>query len=92
MRIQGVNIAVKNPLYRKDSQIKLSKEAEAQLQKESLDKLDKLEVVNVGNLVNAVKPGDIVYVDIHRLANAPRVLVDNEAFIFIREGDIIFIY
>lgn len=92
MKVQGVNIAVKNPLYRKDSKIKLSKEAEKQLQEESLDKLDKLEVVYVGNSVANVKPKDNVFVDLHRLANAPRVVIENEAFIFIREGDIIFIY
>jgi len=92
MRLKNVYIAVKNPLYKGESKIQLTKEAQANIEKESLDKLDKLEVAEVGSDVKTTKAGDFIFVDINKIAHAPRVIVDNVSYIFLREADIIFIY
>lgn len=90
--LAGVYIAVENPLYRGESKIKLTKEAQQNLEKESLDKLDRLKVLAIGEAVESIKVGDEIFVDLNRLANAPRTVVDNVGYIFLRESDRIFTY
>ena len=91
MNVLGNFVAVKNPLY-KESIIELDEATKQKMVAEQLDKLDKLEVVKVGQDTTKVQVGNFVYVDTSRIINAPRVVIEKEGFIFLRETDIIFIY
>lgn len=90
-QVLGNYVAVKNPLYKK-SIIELDEATKQKMVAEQLDKLDKLEVVKIGADCTKAAEGDFVYVDTNRLLNSPRVVIEEEGFIFIRETDIIFIY
>jgi len=93
MKVQGNFIAVVNPLYKK-SVIELDEATKSKMMQEEIHKLDKLKIAELGEgcTIEGLKVGSEVYVNTDRLHNCPRTVVDDTAYIFLRETDIIFIY
>ena len=76
-KLRGRKVLVNIPILdQPKTKIELSPETQAELDKEFTKKLTRLEVFAVGNLVEDVEVGDLVYIAGSGLETAERIEVD----------------
>lgn len=90
-KLLGTRILLNKPL-KPESVIQLSAEAEAELEREMMQKWTRLEVFAAGDEVTQVRPGDKVYVPTQYLQHADVVQLDDSIKLMIAERDIAIVW
>ena len=81
-KLHGIRVLLTLP-PRDTKGIELSPELKEELDREYAAKLDKLEVYAVGDAVEGLKPGDMVYVPTEELKRGTFVTINDEAKIMV---------
>ena len=90
-KLRGQRVLLTRP-EKKDTGIQLTPELEAELMQEDLKNYRTLEVFAVGDEVEDIKPGDIVYVSPGTLIHSEVVEVDGNEKIMVRAMDVAIIW
>lgn len=78
-KLRGRKILINIPILdQPKTKLELSPETQAELDKEFAKKLTRLEVFAVGNLVEDIEVGDVVYIGGSGLENAERIDINGE--------------
>jgi SepF-like predicted cell division protein (DUF552 family) len=91
MKLLGKRILINVPVIEK-AVIELSPAQEAEREKEAIKKWTELEVHSVGDEVEKVKAGDIVYVQTFALEGAEKIMIGEEMKLLVKEFDIAIVY
>jgi hypothetical protein len=90
-KLLGTRVLLTRPVRPKSS-IQLTPEAEAELDREMMDKWTALEVFATGDEVTQVKAGQKVYVPVNYLQHAEVVVFGEEQKMLIAERDIAIVW
>lgn len=77
-KLHGIRVLLSLP-KREDHGIQLSPQDKEELDREYASKLDKLEVYAIGDAIEGLKPGDMVYVPTEELKRGTFVTINDEA-------------
>jgi len=91
MKLLGKRILINIPVIEK-AIIELSPAQEAEREKEAIKKWTELEVHAIGDEVEKVKAGDIVYVQTFALEGAEKIMIGDQMKLLVKEFDIAIVY
>ena len=86
---RGRKVLINVPELKKSS-IELTAKDEEAIMKDAMKLWSKLEVFEVGNAVEGIRPGAIVYVSTSALASAEKIEIDGSMKMLINDLDVIF--
>jgi hypothetical protein len=91
MKLLGKRILINIPVIEK-AIIELSPAQEAEREKDAIKKWTELEVHAIGDEVEKVKTGDIVYVQTFALEGAEKIMIGDQMKLLVKEFDIAIVY
>jgi hypothetical protein len=91
MKLLGKRILINIPVIEK-AIIELSPAQEAEREKDAIKKWTELEVHAIGDEVEKVKAGDIVYVQTFALEGAEKIMIGDQMKLLVKEFDIAIVY
>jgi hypothetical protein len=89
--LKGRRVLVNQPVM-KESAIQLSEADKAHIEQESMKQWTRLEVFAVGEEVNGVKAGDLVYISVNAIKNAEVIEVEESIKLMLSEYDIAIVW